>query len=165
MCRSSDKKTGRRCPAVLVDALSATTSGVLLRRLKSILAVSVAIVGSLAGSAATASAADVFSGYSRVGAVTPSFSGRYDIKQGYSRVGYVKASYGGRWDVYEGYSRAGYVKASYGGRWDIYSGYSKVGYIKASYGGRWDVYSGYTRSGYVKGGPAGPAAGAALLLL
>jgi hypothetical protein len=139
--------------------------GVLVRGLKLVIAVSGVVLASLIGGSAVASAADVYSGYSRVGAVDPGYGGRYDVKQGYSKVGYVKASYGGRWDVYSGYSKVGYVKASYGGRWEIYSGYSKVGYVKASYGGRWDIYSGYSRSGYVKGGPAAAAAGAALLLL
>jgi hypothetical protein len=114
---------------------------------------------------ASAPAATVYEGYSRVGSVTSSYGGRYNVYAGYSRVGYVSRSYGGRWNVYEGYSRVGYVTPSYGGRWNIYSGYSRSGYVSRSYGGRWNIYSGYSRAGYVQGGTGGPAAGAALLLI
>lgn len=112
----------------------------------------------------TAQAANVYEGYKKVGSVDYSYSGKYNVKAGYSTIGYAKSSYSGRWDVYRSYSRVGYVKPSYSGKYDIYLGYSKVGYISPS-GSRWNVYRGYSKVGYVNGGPGGPAAGAALLLL
>lgn len=111
-----------------------------------------------------AHAATVYEGYSRVGSVDYSFSGQYKIKSGYSSIGYTKPSYSGRWDVYRSYSKVGYVKPSYSGRYDIYYGYSRVGYISPS-GSKWNVYRSYSKVGYVSGGPGGPAAAAALLLL
>jgi hypothetical protein len=68
-------------------------------------------------------------------------------------------------DVYEGYSRVGSVTATSGGKYAIKVGYANAGSTKPSYGGKWDVYEGYSSIGSVKGGPGGPAAGAALLLL
>jgi hypothetical protein len=80
-----------------------------MRSFKLVLATIAASLAVL-GAPAAASAADVYSGYDKVGSVSPSSGGRYDIKQDYTRVGYVKAAYGGRWDVYEGYTKVGYVK-------------------------------------------------------
>jgi hypothetical protein len=117
---------------------------------------------------ASADAADVYSSsYRKVGTVNYSYSGRYSVKQSYSTIGDVRPSYSGRWDIYRSYSKLGYVRPSYSGRWDIYRGYSKVGELRPGLGTRWDVYRAYSysRIGWINGGPSGPAAGAALLLL
>jgi len=56
------------------------------------------------------------------------------VYEGYSKVGYVKRSYSGRWDIYEGYSKVGYI-APGAGRWQAYQGYSRVGSIRGGTGG------------------------------
>lgn len=83
----------------------------------------------------------------------------------YARVGRV-ASSGSKYDIfYPDYSKAGWVSSS-GGKWNIYSAsYSKLGWVTNS-GSRRNIYNAsYSKVGWVDGGPGGPAAGAALLLL
>ncbi len=94
-------------------------------------------------------------------------------------LGYVSRSSSRRWLVYcaatqTSYNQIGFVVADSATRWDIYLTapcpgetivQGGVGYITGSSDGRWEIYAGYSPTGYVDGGPGGPAAGAALLLL
>jgi hypothetical protein len=114
--------------------------------------------------ATPAIAANVYAGFTRVGAVNRS-GDRYIVNEGFQRVGYISSSFSSRWNVYSGFSRVGYVSRSFGGRWNIYEGFSRVGYVSRGFGTRWNIYEGFSRVGYVEGGPGSAAAGAALLLL
>jgi|tagenome__1003787_1003787.scaffolds.fasta_scaffold20828817_2 hypothetical protein len=58
----------------------------------------------------------------------------------------------------------GFARRSASGQWIVFSVPGRrVGSVQRRNGRRWDVFKGSRRSGYVVG-PAGPAAGAALLL-
>jgi hypothetical protein len=150
------------------------------------LVASAAVALTLAAFAESASGAIVYRGSARAGSVTAVSLVRWDVfryRLGAStRIGYVGRVPGARvlrWNVYRGTSFAGYVaRGPVGsGRWFLFRLSREVGYVRLL-AGRWWAYRrrsappGYTRVGYVAVRPperplalAGPAGGAALLLL
>jgi hypothetical protein len=107
--------------------------------------------------------APMYLGYTPIGWISSSYSGRWNIYVGCQRVGYLRQSFG-RWSIYINYLLAGYMRQSYSTRWSVYVNYLPVGYVRNSYGSRWTAYHSYQPVGYGSGLGGHLAAGTLVVL-